>query len=418
MSQEQSSHRDNQYFQCSRRGFIGGAAGLAAAPLFGVAGLADDAVKPATPQRKIKVGLVGCGGRGSWIANLFKQHGGYEYLAVADYFQESAEKCGKALGLDKSRCFSGLSGYKKVIESGIEAIILEVPAGFFPEQAAAAVAAGLHVYMAKPVAVDVPGCMQIEAAGKQATKDKRVFFVDYQITTEPSNIQVAERIWKGDLGKICKISTVGVGGYHEDAAKNAPPESLLQRHFWDNYIALGGSIINTYDIHAIDAARWITRQRPVVACGASRICRPAEPISDAHNVCSVVYEYADGLIHEHSGMALPNGHRLVLDCHIYGVGANATVSYYDHAVFQIRRKKAFSQPVVGLYAAGAKRNIASFHQDVLAGRVDNPTVPEAVDSCLTCILGREAASRRVRLTMEELLKENKKIELDLRGLKS
>ena len=65
--------------------------------------------------------------------------------------------CGKALGVDKSRCFSGLSGYKRLIESGVEAVvIIDVPY-FYPEQAKAAVAAGLHVYMAKPVAVDVPG---------------------------------------------------------------------------------------------------------------------------------------------------------------------------------------------------------------------------------------------------------------------
>ena len=71
-----------------------------------------------------------------------------------------------------------------------------------------------------------------------------------------------------------------------------------------------------------------------------------------------------------------------------------------------------------LYPNGARRNIAAFHADILAGRFENPTLRRAVDSCLTCILGREAGLRNGRLTMEELLKENKRYEIDLTGLKA
>ena len=143
--------------------------------------------------RKIKLGLVGCGGRGSWIAQLFKQHGGYELHAVADYFRIGPRACGRTLGVDKSRCFSGLSGYKKVIESGVEAIALETPPGFFPEHARAAVEAGLHVYVAKPVAVDVPGCLTIEAAGKTATQKQRV---SWSITRFPPTRPISR--WPSD----------------------------------------------------------------------------------------------------------------------------------------------------------------------------------------------------------------------------
>ena len=74
--------------------------------------------------------------------------------------------------------------------------------------------------------------------------------------------------------------------------------------------------------------------------------------------------------------------------------------------------------MVDLYAAGAIRNIASFYQAVTSGHFENPTVRRAVDGCLTCILGREAAARRRWLTMDELLKEDKRLELDLSGLKT
>ena len=98
-------------------------------------------------SRQIKLGVVGNGGRGSWIAQLFKQNGGFEMHAVADYFPEVADKCGENLGVPQTRRFSTLSGFKRLLESGVEAVALEVPPYFLPEYAAAAVEAGVHVYM-------------------------------------------------------------------------------------------------------------------------------------------------------------------------------------------------------------------------------------------------------------------------------
>ena len=225
---------------------------------------------------------------------------------MADYFPAVVDRGGDALGIDPSRRFSGLSGYKKVIESGVEAVALIVPPCFLAEHASAAVAAGLHVYMAKPVAVDVFGCLRVASAGKEATKNKRVFLVDYQLPIHPANIEVAERVRKEGLGKISKVSTVCVAGGRNDPPKTANIESRLQGLVWDNDVAIGGSYIVSYDIHALDAAIWVLGQRPVAAMGDSRICR-ANPHGDSHDVSSVIYEYADGLLHEHSGQALPNG---------------------------------------------------------------------------------------------------------------
>ena len=128
----------------NRRQFLGGAlaATAASASLGNWSGLAAEdaavATKPVTFTRKIKLGVIGNGGRGAWIAKLFQKHGGYEMHAVADYFQEVADKCGDELGVDKARRFSTLSGYKKLFESGVEAVALETPPYFFPEHARAA----------------------------------------------------------------------------------------------------------------------------------------------------------------------------------------------------------------------------------------------------------------------------------------
>ena len=328
----------------SRRQFLGGALAVAASgTLLGdSARLAADQpaaeAKPGSFDRKIKLGLVGCGGRGSWIANLFQRHGGYDLHAVADYFPKVGDRCGAALGVDEKRRFSGLSGYKRVIESGVEAVVLIVPPCFFAEHSSAAVAAGLHVYMAKPVAVDVFGCLRVASAGKEATKNKRVLFVDYQLPVHPANIEVAGRVRQEGLGTVSKLSTVCVAGGRNDPPKTATIESRIQGLVWDNDVAIGGSFINSYDIHALDAAIWILGQRPVAAMGDSRICR-ANPHGDSHDVSSVIYEYAGGLLHEHSGQALPNGADRQISCKLFGQTWNAVLDYYDQAHFHRRGQK-------------------------------------------------------------------------------
>ena len=135
--------------------------------------------------------------------------------------------------------------------------------------------AGLHVYMAKPVAVDVPGCLRIGAVGKQATQKQRVFLVDYQIPTDPNNIKVHQAVREGKAGKLARMMTTGISGGRNDPPKTANIESRLQNLIWDNDIAIGGGLIVSYDIHAIDAAVWMIGQRPIAAMGCSRIC-PAE----------------------------------------------------------------------------------------------------------------------------------------------
>ncbi|MFM7182932.1 MAG: Gfo/Idh/MocA family protein [Verrucomicrobiales bacterium] len=369
-------------------------------------------------RRQIKIGLIGAGGRGSWIANLFKEHGGYEFHAVADYFQPVAEKAGASLGVDKARCFSGLSGFRKVIESGVEAVLLETPPYFFPEHAAAAVAAGLHVFMAKPVAVDVPGCLAIEAAAAEATKQKKVFLVDYQIPTDPMNIEVVKRVRDPAFGPLQHVQSTGICGGFADPPRGPNLESRLTGLVWVNDIALGCDYIGNFDIHAIDAALWLIGERPIKAYGNSRIGRP-NPNGDAHDVCSVVFSYANGVVHNHFGQGLANATPGAIKAVAYGSKNLAQVDYYKEAYLHGDGPLRFKGgPVDNLYKNGAVRNIATFYQQVTDGGFSNETVRRSVDGCLTCILGREAAARNITLTMEKLLRENRKLEVDLTELKA
>ena len=406
----------------NRRQFLGGALGVAtsAASLATFSSLAAEAplpeAKPVEFQRRIKLGVIGNGGRGSWIAGLFQKHGGYELYAVADYFQEVSDQCGDKLGVDRARRFSTLSGYKKLIQSGVEAVALETPPYFFPEHARAAVEAGLHVYMAKPVAVDVPGAQDILAAGKRATGRKQCFLVDYQLPTDPHNLEIAKQIRAGEIGKPAIISSRYFGGGWPDPPRTETEESRFQHLIWCNDIALGGSHHVNACIHSIDGVLWVLGKRPVSAAGFSHIARD-HPHSDSHDVIAVSFVFADGLVWDHCGRHLNNLYPFESGALIHGTTGFAQVAYGGRVQLK-GHENAYSGEVVNLYEAGAVRNIADFYRHVTEGRFENTTVSRAVDGALTTILSREATRRRARLTMEEVIQENRRLELNLKGLKA
>ena len=182
--------------------------------------------------------------------------------------------------------------------------------------------------------------------------------MDYQIPTDPNNQRVAAGVRAGEIGKISKLFTLGISGGHKDPPKTANLESRLQDSIWNYDIALSGGWSVSYDIHAIDAAIWLLGQRPVAAMGLSRITRD-NPHGDACDVSSFLFEYADGVIHEHDGVALPTGEEGILSCRVRGQVGWALIPYIHKARLQPRGKQAFVEPVnggyeEGLYAAGAR----------------------------------------------------------------
>ena len=179
-----------------RRGFL---AGAAAATL---TVMRPELVRGAEANAKIKLGLVGCGGRGNWIANLFQQHGGYEFVGVADYFKDRAEGTGNRLKVPQEKCYSGLSGYKRLLDAKPDAIVIESPPFFHPEQTLAGVDAGCHVFCAKPIAVDVPGCMTIAEAGRKGAANKKCVLIDFQTRANEFYREAVRRGHAGEIGPL------------------------------------------------------------------------------------------------------------------------------------------------------------------------------------------------------------------------
>lgn len=255
-------------------------------------------VRGTQANSKVRLGVIGLGGRGSWIAGLFQKHGGYEFVGAADYFQDRAEAFGTKFSIPSSKLFSGLSGYKRLLGAGVDAVAIESPPYFHPEQAAAGVDAGVHVYLAKPAAVDVPECQLISECGKKATAKKRAFLIDFQTRANPIFIEALKRVHEGALGEL----VFGEAVYHADCPFEqwydvltkdpGNPENWMRA--WGLDRALSGDMITEQDIHTLDVMNWIMDKPPLFAIGSGGLkARPK--IGTCWDHFSVYYQYPAGV---------------------------------------------------------------------------------------------------------------------------
>ncbi|MEN6428974.1 MAG: Gfo/Idh/MocA family oxidoreductase [Phycisphaerales bacterium] len=404
---------DKRTQQITRRSFLSGTG--TAALSFSVVGAG--AVRGTRANSRIKVGIVGLGGRGRMIAGMVRGHGGYEIVAVADYFEAVADAVGAELGISKANRFRGLSGYRTVIAGDVEAVFLETPPYCFPEHVEAAVESGRHVYIAKPLGCDVPGCLRIRDAAKKATASGRVFLCDFQTRTDPFFIEGVKRVQEGEIGPIGMINSEYNDESFRDPPKTATVESRLQELIWVNDDALGGSYIVNAGIHAIDVALWIAGQMPASATGASRVVR-ADPHGDSHDVFSLTYEFPNGTILNHRGEHLKNRSEFRSDCIAQGRDGWLETGYTSRVRILANSGGWRGGDVGDLYPRGAERNIDAFHKAVTTGDCTNPTIEPSINATLATILGREAARRRTKLTLDEVLRENRCLEPDLSGLRA
>jgi predicted dehydrogenase len=411
-----------------RRGFLRLAqAGMVALPLVPPAssrgqeppGGAVLAEAPRLYGKKIRLGLVGCGGRGTWISSLFTAHGGFAFAAVADYFAERAARTGAQLGVPAEHCFSGLDGYKRLVAAGIDAVVLQTPPCFFPQHAEAALDAGLHIYMAKPVAVDIPGTLAIKRLAARARQEKRVFHADYQLPRDPVNVEVAKRIRAGALGKLQTVFSSGWAGGngYQDPPLEPTAENRLKDLVWCNDIALGGDYIVHYDVHIIDAVVWALGKTPVAALGASAAFRPSVH-GDARDSSMVVYLFDDGTLWSHQGI-LGAYHDWIktgrLTASLQGTQGTACLSYAGKSY--VRGGPRHFSGGVPNPEASVRTNIDEFRQAVDTGDCSDEQVARAVESNFAAILGREAAARRAHVTLDALIAENRALRPDLSGLR-
>jgi predicted dehydrogenase len=399
----------------SRRHFVAamGAATLTS-PL-----LAQEA-KPVAPVinlmgSKIKVGLIGCGGRGNFIANLMKEHGGYEICAVSDYFQTKAEKVGEKFNVPKERCFSGLNGYKRVLEAKPDMVAIMSPPFFHPEQAAAAVDAGVHVYVAKPIAVDVPGCRSIEASAKLAGEKKLCFLVDFQTRSMAYYQEAIKRVHEGAIGELAfgEVSYHCGGFDKRDTAQNV--ETRISNWLFDK--ALSGDIITEQNIHCLDVMNWVCQVPPVHASGTGGR-KVRVHTGDCWDHFAVLYKYPNNVGIGFSSRQF-EGHGTQPDgiiCRVFGSKGVLETKYGGNIM--IRGENFYrGGETKQIYREGAFNNVIAFYDGIKKGDCSNLTVAPSVQSCIITIMGRKAAYTGNIVTWDEIIKDTERLDGRLAGLK-
>ena len=380
----------------SRRKFLAGATAAAA----GLLVVEPRQAAAAEANSKITLGLIGCGGRGNWIANLFQQHGGYQFVATADYFPDRAKAAAQRLGAAESHAFSGLSGYKRLLDARPDAIVIESPPYFHAEQALAGVDAGCHVYCAKPIAVDVPGCQTMADAGRKGTEKKRVVLIDFQTRTSEFYQEAVRRVHAGDIGNVVSGEAVYYGsqvwgsGYDPNN-----PESKIRT--WGLDRVLSGDTITEQIIHALDVATWIIDAAPVKAYGACGK-NGRNDAGTCNDHFGVIYSFPKDVLLNFAGTQFGTGYDDI-GCRMFGSRGNGRYALFrprTHCRPQVVQGR---QTTRNLYTDGAVSNIAAFHTAIGKGDCANPTVPPSVRSNLTTILGRTAAYKKAEVTWDEMI---------------
>ncbi len=397
----------------SRRGFL-----TAAAAVTGPLLVSPRIAFGTEANSRLTIGLVGCGGRGTWIADLFQKHGGYQFTAAADYFQDRADAFGAKAQVAPERRFSGLQGCARLLQTDVEAVVIESPPFFHPRQAKDAVDAGKHVYLAKPIAVDGPGCRTVEESGRQATETKRAFLVDFQTRTDPFYREAVKRSQYGDIGRIvCGEAVYVCGPTWGEQAKwltEKPNDPELRLRAWGLDRALSGDVITEQNIHALDVASWVLDAAPLSAVGTGG--RGARKAGSCWDHFSVVYAFPQEVTVTFYSKQLGDGADDI-SCKMYGTDGTFDSHYFGEVA--IRGKLPYKGGTIpNLYTDGAIANIAAFHEAIARGDFSNPTVAPSVRSNLTTILGRSAAYRGSRVTWGEMMAANEELPADLSGLRS
>jgi predicted dehydrogenase len=386
----------------------------------------------------VRVGLLGCGRRGSTDATNIAQNTDARVVALGDMFQDQIDKARQRFDkLAESKGYSGVSqtfvgpkAFEAIMESKeVDAVVIATPAYFHPEHSAAAVAAGKHVYLEKPVAVDVAGAKRVLETGKKA-EGRLSLDVGFQIRMAPPFIELVKRIHDGALGEIAAAEAHYYASQPEQREwPNASGNALRLRNWIEDRV-LSGDIIVEQNIHALDICNWVLKGHPLKAIGrGGRKGRTGAPGDDCFSHFDVVFQYPNDVHVSFSSTQFGKGLVEVSE-HFFGTRGASQSPYsgllgivgdqpWTWAGSEKSHDTTFSASGSfsdNLAQADSEKQKA-FIASITSGQFHNQAAL-GVESALTAMLGRQAAYTGREVTWEGLLRSNQHLEsgIDLRKL--
>jgi len=255
----------------------------------------------------LRVGLIGCGGRGSGAASqALTADKNVVLTAMGDAFDDPLQRSLASLQKDfpdrvkvtPDKCFVGLDAYQKVIDSGVDVVLLASPPGFRPVHLKASVDAGKHIFCEKPMATDAPGVRSVLESVK-AAKDKSLALVaGFCWRYEVARREFYQRVHDGAIGDLRAIYAT----YYTGPVKPMPPASERpagmgdlewQVRNWYNFVWLSGDGYVEQAIHSVDKVAWAMKDQPPLKAVAVGGRQTPNNQGDIYDHMFVVYEYPD-----------------------------------------------------------------------------------------------------------------------------
>lgn len=250
--------------------------------------------------RKLRVGMVGCGGRGTGaLGNLLDAADDIELVALGDILPGQLRNCREKIARDYGQtipdemCFLGFESYRQVIDSGIDMVILTTPPVFRPEQFQYAVEKGVHAFLEKPVCIDPVGYRKVIAASRQARLKGLCVLTGTERRHERPYVAAYEKIQQGYIGEIISGEVYWQQGKPWYATREPGMTDMeYMIRDWFNWRWLAGDHIVEQHVHNIDVFLWMTGDLPRAATGfGSRVRRRS---GDQFDQFSVDFEFAGG----------------------------------------------------------------------------------------------------------------------------
>ena len=345
----------------------------------------------------IRIGLVGCGGRGTAAAiqALNTSGGDVKLVAMADAFANNLHSAYRSIkGEHRSkvdvgeRRFVGLDSYRDVLASDVDLVILATPPGFRPQQFEAAVEAGKHVFMEKPLATDAPGVRRVLAANEIAKQKRLAVQVGFQRHHELRYQQCIDQLHQGLIGDLMFARAYWNGGGMWVRPRTKKQSELeYQLRNWYYFAWLSGDHITEQHVHNLDVINWLVQSHPIEAQGqGGREVRRGPDHGQIFDHHMVEFTY-------------PSGFKLISQCrhmqgcwnsvseHVHGTRGTADIS---NAVIRDKQSKVIWQTdAKEIKGKGWQQE----HHDLFAAlrQGDSPNeVDSAAVSTMTAIMGRMA----------------------------
>ena len=260
----------------------------------------------AANKNTLKVGLIGCGGRGTGAAfQALTADPDVVITAMGDVFADRLEEAYQAINevfpkklkVSKDKKYVGFDAYKKVIESDVDVVILTTPPSFRPDHLLFAVAAGKHIFCEKPVAVDAPGVRKVIQAAKLAKEKKLSLVSGFTFRYDLPKRALFNKILHGDIGKVLTVSSTRNGGdlwYKPREAGWTDMEYQMRNWYYYNW--LSGDYIVEMTVHSLDMMTWaMGNQMPLKATGTGgRQVRIDPKYGNIYDHFAIEYEYENG----------------------------------------------------------------------------------------------------------------------------